>query len=393
MEHRRQLLKNAAAALTAAPLFVPRNAWGANDRLTYGVIGTGGRGRYLRDKFQKLGAQCVALCDVYEPFLNEAKKASPDAKTYLESNDLLAQKDLDFVVIATPDHQHYPNLLAALAAKKDVYQEKPFSHTLAESQKMIQAVRKTDRIVQVGMQRRSAPIVIQAKKLIEDGALGKISMVKAQFNWKISRPLNNQPLPGKLDWTRFLGSAPKRPMEPMRFRQWRFFWDYAGGSMTDLGAHMMDVVQWCCNAGKPPLSAVSYGQLHKMEGAETPDVVSAVFEYPAFTATWTLNYCSAYNAKPEIVFQGDAGSLVMTSDGFRVYKEPWDKPENQKPIREVLDTVEVEPHIQNFLDCVKSRREPNGTVEAGAAAAAAPQLANVAFRRKKQVRLTDGVET
>src|SRR6266567_4151470 len=310
MEHRRQLLKNAAAALTASPLFVPRNAWGANDRLTYGVIGTGGRGRYLRDKFQKLGAQCVALCDVYEPFLAEAKKASPDAKTYLESNDLLAQKDLDFIVIATPDHQHYPNLLAALAAKKDVYQEKPFSHTLAESQKMIQAVRKTDRIVQVGMQRRSAPIVVQG----------------------------------------------------------------------------------CCNAGKPPLSAVSYGQLHKMEGAETPDVVSAVFEYPAFTATWTLNYCSAFNTKPEIVFQGDAGSLVMTSEGFRVYKEPWDKPENQKPIREVLDTVEVEPHIQNFLDCVKSRREPNGTVEAGAAAAAAPQLANVAFRRQKQVRLIDGVE-
>jgi predicted dehydrogenase len=252
---------------------------------------------------------------------------------------------------------------------------------------MVEAARKTDRIVQVGMQRRSAPIVLKAKKVIEEGVLGRVSMVKAQFNWKISRPLNNSPLPGKLDWQAFLGSAPQRAMEPMRFRQWRFFWDYAGGSMTDLGAHMMDVVQWLCNDGKPPLSAVCFGQLQKMKGAETPDVVSAVFEYPGFTASWTLNYCSAFNTKPEIVFQGDEASLVMSAEGFRVYKEPWDKPENQKPVREELADIPVEAHIQNFLDSVKSRKAPNGTVEAGAAAAAAPLLANTAFRLRKQVKL------
>jgi predicted dehydrogenase len=378
---RRQLLK--------ATLLASANAWGANDRLTYGIIGTGGRGRYLNEKFQKAGAQCLALCDVYEPYLQQAKQTSPDAKTYLDYNELLGRNDLDFVIIATPDHQHYPMLLAALAVKKDVYQEKPLSHSLEESPKMIAAVRKTDRIVQVGMQRRSAPNVILAKKLIEEGALGKVSMVKAQFNWKIGRPLMNGPLPGKLDWTRFLGNAPKRELEPMRFRQWRFFWDYAGGNMTDLGAHIVDVIQWCCNSGKPPISAVSYGQLNKMEGAETPDVVSAIFQYPTFTATWSLNYCSAFNSRPEIVFQGDAASMVMTADGFKIYKEPWDNPANQKPIREAPGTVEIEPHIQNFLDCVKSRREPNGTIEAGAAAVAAPQLANVAFRQQKVAKLAE----
>ena len=159
--------------------------------------------------------------------------------------------------------------------------------------------------------------------------------------------------------------------------------------MTDLGAHIMDVVQWCCNAGKPPISAVSYGQLNKMEGAETPDVVSAIFQYPTFTATWSLNYCSAFNSKPEIVFQGDAASMVMTAEGFKIYKEPWDKPENQKPVREEAGTVEIEPHIQNFLECIKSRREPNGTIEAGAAAAASPQLANVAFRQQRIAKLSE----
>lgn len=388
MENRRNLLKT--AALSAAPLFVPRKVWGANERLSYGVIGTGGRGRYLNDKFQKAGAQCVALCDVYEPYLDEARKTSPpDAKTYLDYHDLLARNDTDFVIVATPDHQHYPMLLAALAEKRDVYQEKPLSHSLAESAQMIQAVRKTDRIVQVGMQRRSAPNVILAKKLIEEGTLGKVSMVKAQFNWKIARPLMNGPLPGKLDWARFLGSAPQRALEPMRFRQWRFFWDYAGGNMTDLGAHIMDAVQWCCNSGKPPISAVSYGQLTKMEGAETPDVVSAIFQYPTFTATWSLNYCSSFNNRPEIVFQGDDASMVMTASGFKIYKEPWDNPENQKPIREEAGTVEIEPHIQNFLECVKSRHEPNGTIEAGAAAVATPQLANIAFRQQKVAKLSE----
>ena len=388
MDNRRDLLKT--AALSAAPLFVPRKVWGANDRLTYGIIGTGGRGRYLNEQFQKTGAQCVALCDVYEPYLEEAKKScSPDTKTYLDYHDLLARNDMDFVIVATPDHQHCPMLLAALAAKKDVYQEKPVSHTFAESAQMIQAVRKTDRIVQVGMQRRSAPIVILAKKLIEEGALGKVNMVKAQFNWKIARPLINSPLPGKLDWKRYLGSAPQRPMEPMRFRQYRFFWDYAGGNMTDIGAHIVDAIQWCCNSGKPALSAVSYGQLTKMEGAETPDVVSAIFQYPTFTATWSLNYCSSYDTRPGIVFQGDDATMVMTAEGFKIYKEPWDKPENHKPLREEGGTVEVEPHIQNFLDCLKSRHEPNGTIEAGAAAIASPQLANIAYRQQKMAKMSE----
>src|SRR3954453_5134924 len=158
-----------APALTAAPLFVPRSAWGANDRLTYGLIGSGGRGRYLQGNFQKLGAECLAIAEVYEPNLQNALKTTPDAKPYVDYHDLLAQPGVDAVVIATPDHQHAPMLYAALDAKKDVYLEKPMSHSLEESQAMIKAVRKTQQIVQVGMQRRSAPSVIKAKELLDTG--------------------------------------------------------------------------------------------------------------------------------------------------------------------------------------------------------------------------------
>ena len=131
------------ASALAAPLFVPRSAWGANDRLAYGLIGAGGRGRYLNQNFQKLGAECVAVAEVYEPNTEQALKDSPNAKTYVDYHELLAQPGVDAVVIATPDHQHCPMLLAALDAKKDVYLEKPMSHSLEESQQMIAAVRKS----------------------------------------------------------------------------------------------------------------------------------------------------------------------------------------------------------------------------------------------------------
>src|SRR5579871_478360 len=374
-----------ASALSAAPLFVPRSAWGANDRVSYGLIGAGGRGRYLNGNFQKLGAACSAIAEVYEPNLESALKTAPDARRYVDYHDLLAQPGIDAVVIASPDHHHCPMLLAALDAKKDVYLEKPMSHSLAESRRMIDAVRKSRQIVQVGMQRRSAPSVIQAKSIVDSGILGKITLAKPMWNWNVSKPLDNTPLPGKLDWKRFLGSAPDRDMEPMRFRSWRYFWDYSGGNMTDQGTHLMDVVQWFMNAG-PPRSAISYGQVAKMKGSETPDVFCAVLEYTDFMATWTLNYANSYENGWSIQFQGDKGTMIVDEAGFRIWTEPWK--DHREPSQRMDAAVPIESHIQNFLDCVKSRQEPNAPVEVGANAVAGPHLANLAFHQHRQVFLS-----
>jgi predicted dehydrogenase len=371
--------------LTAAPLFVPRSAFGANDRVTYGVIATGGRGRYVAQKFAKVGAQCVALCDVYDENLNLARKDFPEAKTYVEYRDLLQQPGIDCVVIASPDHQHYPMLKASIEAKKDVYLEKPLSHSLEESQKMIETVRRSDRIVQVGMQRRSADIIQRAKALIQDGVLGQISMVKPQWNWNIAKPLDNSPLPGKLDWDRFMGPAPKRALEPMRFRKWRYFWDYAGGNMTDQGTHLMDVVQWFTKSG-PPQAAIMSGKVVKMKGAEHADVFCAVFEFPEFLVTWTLNYDNAYQDGWSITFMGDKGTMILDDAGFSIYQEPWKK--NVEPYIVAKAPVPVEPHIENFLDCMKTRQQPNCPVEIAAQAVAGPHLANLAFKAGKRVALT-----
>lgn len=370
--------------LSAAPLFIPRSAWGANDRLTYATIAVGGRGRYVGKTFQKLGAQCAAVCDVYEPNIALALKDTPNAKTHGDYRRLLEDKSIDAVVIASPDHHHCPMLLAALSAGKDVYLEKPLSHSLAESDRMIRAVRKTDRIVQVGMQRRSADSILKAKKIVDDGVLGRISHVRPQWHWNVSKPLDNSPLPGNLDWKGFLGSAPDRPLEPMRFRRWRYFYDYAGGNMTDQGTHLMDVVQWFTKSG-PPKSAIAHGYVANMKGAEHPDVFTAVFEYPEFMVTWTLNYNNSHQNGWSITFQGDKATMILDEAGFQVLAEPWKR--DAAPIMEEKSPVPVESHIENFISCVKSRQQPTCTVEIAAQAVAGPHLANIAMLQHRRVRL------
>ena len=390
---RRTFLKESLAATAALtpPLILAWRARGANDRPAYGLIGAGGRGRWLSQTFQKLGAECVALCDVYEPNLELALKDSPQGtKTYIDYKEMLGQAGIDFVVIGTPDHQHWPNLRASLEAGKDVYLEKPLSHSLEQSAEMVRAVRRTKHIVQVGMQRRSMPFVRKAKSLVDEGAIGKVTMVKAMWNWHFALPLDNSPLPGKLDWRRFLGPAKKRPLEPRRFRWWRSFWDYSGGNMTDQGTHLMDVVQWLTNSGAPR-SAVCQGYVIDAEGSEVPNVFSAVFEYPGFLATWTLNYRSSYQYDWSIHFQGEKAAMVLDRHGCRIYKDPGESPEpwSQRVEEELVLTEEdrdsAEVHQQNFLDCIHSRTEPNCTVEIAAAAVAGPHMANQAYLRGKKI--------
>jgi hypothetical protein len=257
--NRRDLLAGAMA-----PLFIPRRAFGANDRPSFGIIGTGNRGGGLHTTFMKLGAECVAVCDTYEPYMERARALSPaGCKTYADYHDLIAQPGLDFVVVATPDHQHRPMLYAALKAGKDVYLEKPFSLNQAQSEEMVRTVRGTDRIVQVGMQRRSMPFIYSAKKLIDDGALGKVWHARAAWNWNFLEWLGESPLEGKLDWERFLGDAPQRPLDPKRFRWWRGFWDYSfdGRCAVDDGqqlAHLGGVRR----SGQPGQNRGGAGRVH-----------------------------------------------------------------------------------------------------------------------------------
>jgi predicted dehydrogenase len=385
---RRNFLGASAAVglgVLAHPSFGAK-VFGANDRIVLGIIGAGGMGRHHMDVFKQQGAEWAAVCDVYGVNRDLGlENASSGATGYTDHRKLLERKDIDAVLITSPDHWHHDHLLDALKAGKDVYCEKPLSWSIEQGADMVDAVRKTDRIVQVGMQRRSSPIVQECKQLVDEGRLGEINLVRAEWYW--NRTLSVKPvLESKLDWDRFSGPAGKQPFEPVRFRHWRYFWAFSGGNMTDQGTHLIDVIQWLTGATQP-VAAHCYGAVYKLHPAETPDTFCAVFEYPKFTCTWTLTYTNSYQNGWGIVFHGQKGTLELCETGYRFYEEPWaprGRWERPEPTIEKLpgSVTSTVPHTKHFLECIRSRQQPNATIELGHQAVRTLHLANIAQHKK-----------
>ena len=374
MPDRRTFLAGAAA-----PMFLPASAVGANDRVSIALIGAGGRGRGVMGAFRELGSPVPAVCDVYDPNLAKGIEAADEgAQGYRDYRKVLERKDIDAVLIGTPDHWHVRMMLDAVSAGKDVYCEKPMSHSISEGVRAVRGVRATDRIVQIGMQRRSTPWVIEMQRAVADGAIGRITMARAEWNWAISRPLDNSALDGYLDEEKFLGGS-AQSLEPMMFRKWRYFWAFSGGNMTDQGTHLMDVIQWFAGMGTPR-SAVCQGAVIGMQGSETPDSFAAAFDYGSFLASWILNYNNDYQKGWTIKLLGDNGTVVLDNRGYRMYAAPWG--ENPEPVKVHEDRLPTIPHVRNFLECVKSREEPNAPVEVGHTAVCGPHLANIAYHRR-----------
>ena len=369
---------------SAAPMLLPSSAAGANERVSIALIGAGGRGRRVLAAFRELGSPAPAVCDVYQPNLAKGIEAADDgAQGYGDYRRILERDDIDAVLIATPDHWHVPMMLDAVSAGKDVYCEKPMSHSISEGVRAIRGVRATDRIVQIGMQRRSTPWIVEMQKEVAGGAIGTITMARAEWNWAISAPLDNSSLEGELDTASFVGSAAKS-LEPMMFRKWRYFWAFSGGNMTDQGTHLMDVIQWFSGVG-PPRSAVCQGTVIGMSGSQTPDCFSASFDYGSFLASWNLNYNNDYQNGWTIELLGDKGTLVLNGGGYKLYGAPWRR--DPEPVKAHEDRLPTIPHVRNFLECVKSREEPNAPVEVGHTAVCGPHLANIAFHRRSMAFL------
>lgn len=394
---RRKFLKRSSAlglgALAAPAVFASAGqVLGANDKIRMGIIGSGGRGRNVMKTHMGLGAEFIGVCDIFKKSLYDGLKAAGEkAQSYHDYRKLLESKDIDAVLIGTPEHWHGPMLMDAVAAGKDAYCEKPMSHSIEEGAQMVKAVRSTDRIVQIGMQRRSTPSVIEARKLL--GECGEIFLVKAYWNWDYSKPLNNAPLDDEVDWKAFLGPAPWHEFEPQRVRHWRYFWDYSGGNCTDQGTHLMDVIQWFMGASAPR-AATCYGSVYSMKGAETPDVFSAAFEYPNFMATWTLDYASTLDNGWNIQFQGRKGTLWLDNEGARLFQATeggttYRRNAKELLVKEAPGSLSDQEHVKNFLECCRSRKQPNAPVEVGHLAVCGPHLANVAFLHQTRARLND----
>jgi predicted dehydrogenase len=390
----RRSFLGASASTAAAALTLTASAQpvGANERINIGLIGTGGRCRHLMQSLARVpNTRMIALCDVYEPNLALAQKlADPAAVTFRDYHQLLARKDIHAVLIASPDHWHVPMTVDAIAAGKDVYVEKPLTHNLAEGRTILDAFGKHRRVVQIGTQQRSMTHVKRARDLIRDGRLGDIHKVHLTWNRNSDRvrrgPQNVDPK--RLDWKRFLGNAPAQPFDEYRFKNWRWFWDFGNGILTDLMVHWIDVVHWLLDLDHPT-KAVTVGGNYTSQGIwQTPDTIQTLLVYPQnLQVYFEGTFCNQRNGSM-VEFMGTEATLYIDRGRFELIPEPRSKQKPEEMIlgtgprgRDFYDRPEGELlHLIDWIDAIRNGRQPSATVQAGVRAAAAAHLGNQAYR-------------
>ncbi|HEV3080802.1 MAG TPA: Gfo/Idh/MocA family oxidoreductase [Gemmataceae bacterium] len=398
----------ALAALHATGM----SALGSNERIQVGIIGVGNRGDQLIDALlPHKDAEIVALCDVYEPYLEAAqKKVGGKARLYHDYRQLLDQKDINAVVIATPDHWHALQFVAACRAGKDVYVEKPLSLTISEGQKMVAVAEETRAITQVGLHRRSSASIREAVELICNGGIGKVSVVKCyhlrnESPLGIGKPADCAPPPG-LDWDLWLGPAPKVAYNPNRcLYKFRWFQDYSGGQLTNFGTHYLDVIQWALGQDAPRGVFAAGGKYAVTDNREIPDTMEVVWQYDGDTlvtmSQFNANAAGGNKLGWELEFRGTHGTVLMQEGQVEVIPErvrtrempalsPIQRKENteqNKAVRGAMQPrswkgkADTADHTRNFLDCIKSRKPTHCPVAVGHRSTSTTLLAKIALRR------------
>ncbi|MFO0965599.1 MAG: Gfo/Idh/MocA family oxidoreductase [Gemmataceae bacterium] len=388
---RRAFLQTSAAGALAVSA-AHAKPLGAGERINVACIGTGGRCRHLMPSLARVpNVRITALCDVYEPNLGLAVKLT-DGKCFTtpEYRRILERKDIHAVLIAAPDHWHVPMTADAMAAGKDVYVEKPLTHSLDEGRTILDAAAKHKRVVQVGTQQRSMPHIIRARQMVRDGALGTIHKVHLTWNRNSDR-VRRGPQgvdPKKLDWKAFLGNAPKQEFDEYKFRNWRWFWDFGGGLFTDLMVHWIDVAHWLLDLDHPD-RAVAAGDHYTSRGVwQTPDTVQTVLHYgDRFQAHFEGTFSNARNGAM-IEFMGSEATLYIDRGRFELVPEARGKAKATDMIlgkgprgRDFYDTPDGELlHLTDWIDAIRASRQPSAPIAAGVSSASAAHLANQALR-------------
>ncbi len=386
----------AAAGMGALPFrsFSRNISKAPSDQVNVGLIGCGGRGiRVLNEHLALDNVRCQGMCDVNQELLEaESAKISVDTqnkpKLYQDYREMLDNKDIDAVIIATPDHWHCLPTVHACEAGKDVYVEKPLANSIEECNIMQKAVRRYQRVVQVGQQQRSGAIWIDIMNRIKQGEIGKLYKTNMWANFQYGlgpEKVPPQPLPKGLDFDLWLGPAPDRAYHPNYYDSWRHFWDYGGGLMTDFGAHLIDMALWAKDITAPPTEVLaSGGNFTNLDRhRETYDALSAIYPFEDYTISWQQNASAKagpYNMIYGLEFIGDQGTIAVDRKRWILL--------NEQGVTEHEPDFYY-PHAENFINCVKSREEPNCTIEMGRNVALYSHLGNIAVRSGESRLLWD----
>ncbi len=427
--NRRDFMRRAAVSTAGISLAMSgagaRNVLGANDRIRLGLIGCGRQGTDNMGHFKRQGVEIAAVCDVYEPNLqNGLRAAGGQAKALKDFRQILDDKDIDVVIVGTPDHWHALPTIMACQAGKDVYVEKPICVAVEEGKKMVEAARKYKRVVQVGLWQRSNLHFQRAVELVQDGLIGKVTYART-WNYSniypegIGNPPDSEP-PAGLDWDMWLGPAPKVPFNSNRFGvgdRWstfRYFYDYANGWPGDWMVHLMDIVQWGMKVDGPRAVTALGRKFYLKDNSDTPDTLMITLEYPEFVATYENRLCNAYGMDKHgygIEFHGTDGMMFVDRSGFQVFPEssnhsvePRGEGEGERKARPNTAEMQMEcvddgvaNHVANMLECMRTRKLSQTDIEYGYHSTSACVLGNVALRSKERLewdvagqRLTKG---
>ncbi|MCZ2075612.1 MAG: Gfo/Idh/MocA family oxidoreductase [Bryobacteraceae bacterium] len=397
---RRTFVKTAAggAFLNWSPA-----AKGANEKVTLALVGARNQGRGVAKRAIQAGAQVKTICDIDEAIIQKVSPEIEGAQNrhpagIREYRKVLDDKDIDAVIIATPDHWHTHMALLACQAGKDVYVEKPLSQTIEEGHLIRDAARKYNRVMQVGTQRRSGEHFREAAKYVASGKLGKVCLIKAwmcQVRESIGNPPNGTP-PATADYDMWLGPAPKRPFNPNRFHyNWRFFWDYGNSELGNQGVHMLDVAVWAIQEMRGlenslPKRISSNGGIYWLDDAkEVPDTQVVTYDYGDLLLSWELRSFARHHpiegSTAATGYYGTEGTLILDGNGWRVYAK------DGSPGPQMKSTGMF--HEKNFLECVKSRQKPHSDVEIGRLSTTLCHLGNISHHLGRDVRFDPKTET
>jgi predicted dehydrogenase len=397
---RREVIASASAAFTTS-LFTGR-VRGANDRLAVGFIGLGAMGSgNLSYSMRVENVVPAAICDVYQPHLDRAAAAAAKGghkpRAVTDFREVLVDKSIDAVCISTPDHWHAYMTVEACKAGKDVFVEKPACVYVEEGQKMVQAARKYKRVVQAGTMQRSGGYFLKAKELVKKGALGEVTFchtfqsgLTKKSGW--GKPADGDPVPEGLNWEMWLGPAPKVPFNANRwgvkaatFPTFRYFWDYAGGAMTDWGVHLIDPVHQCFDEVMPAAISAMGSKFYVEDNAETPDTMLATFHYPKFLLSYesrTANPMPMFGDQgAATVIHGTEATLMVNRGGCRLIPNKRGEPMMVWENDNVMRDLNV-PHWKNWVECIRTRQAPISEIETCVRSSTACILGNLSMRYK-----------